>query len=130
MDETNLEKLDYAILDFVKKNDAVIKNDIRKAFHQDIAATNLRIDLLLMHDNPVISLQNTLSPSYYLNNMSYLDEDFSIHKIRITPRGKKALQNYKLIEAYKRNEKIEEWIWRIIPIIISLFALAKSYGLL
>jgi hypothetical protein len=127
--EDDLTKLDYEIIEFVNDRYVTSKDEIINTLSSDAEATSLRIDILSRSD------ESHAKPRFEILNTSYLHKIYENRngmilftgKIQIAPLGKKALQDFRELQKEDRNAKTEERIWKAIPIVISIIAIAISF---
>ncbi|MEN6567140.1 MAG: hypothetical protein ABFC57_12670 [Veillonellales bacterium] len=126
-----LTPFDYQILDFISKREPVTKAEILKHFSSQIDTIEYRLDNL---SKPIYTVPGRPPLSNYV--IEEMDRQPDGAGGYITTRkgiyilsslGKKTLQDYKLEVQIAKHRKREEIFWRAVPIVISLFALAKSY---
>lgn len=135
-----LTKQDFEILDFINQFDKIDKQTLLKKFSADKTTTEFRLKNLLQQEYYKDSLHAGRVP---IKNTSYIIElyDQKTNEIgitysyptgtyTITSLGKKTLQDYNIEKKAANRKKYEEWIWRIIPIAISLAAFLNSCGYL
>ena len=121
-----LEKVDYAILDYLEKVKEANPKEIADNIKSTLELTNYRINELFV-----------ATQFRYLNRLKIPNPDSRYittkdivrtanTKYYITTFGKKALEDYKVIQKEQLAKTREERFWRIVPIIISIIALIVS----
>lgn len=131
----DLTSIDYKILAFINQFEKVEKSKVVNRFSSRVAAIEYRMKLLSEREYRTIphlriAIENT---SYIIEEYESFVNDEGITSYRetgfisITEKGKSTLQNHLLEKKSVRRRKYEEWFWRVIPILISLFALARTY---
>ena len=115
-----LTSTDYEILKFIEKFESVHENAIFKAFPTAKYATLERLQTL--EENNLIAYETEL---IFIEGIPH---DSSTDICKVSFIGCKILQDYAFTKKQKQVNKLEDRIWRLLPIVLSVIALLKSYG--
>ena len=121
-----LEKVDYAILDYLAKVKDANPKEISQNIKSTIDITNYRIKELSTPTQyqHIFKMKLPVTDSGYISTKD--DVKTPETKYYITILGKKALEDYRVIQNEHLAKTREERFWRIVPIIISIIALIVS----
>lgn len=135
LQKSDLSYFDYELLQYIADNSPVLESDIIRHFAEQ-SALSLRLSLLST------SLKKSAgSFSYPVENTSYISyqyEEFTdqygltrtkeTNYIQIEPLGKKVLEEYRHLQHVEARKKRRDIVLQILPILISLVALIKSFS--
>lgn len=113
--QTDLTLIEYTILNYISSFDSVEKETLISHFSRK----KLNIEQRL-----IILIQSHLVAEHFTHDRG---RAISLNKYSITPHGKIILQNYLISRKEKNSLYRKELIIKILPIIISLIALIKSF---
>lgn len=108
--------IDFKILDFIIKNSPVHKDKILKKFSDESFTAILRVKTLKEN--------NLILESFYIKNTDIGDEKVFTENFSITEKGIKLFSDLNL---KRKKEKREKFIFHVLPILISLISLLKSF---
>lgn len=115
--------LDYKILQFIAEHSPILKTDVLKAFPQPAAEL-----CLLALSTPEYRLINGLQIP--IENTRYISFAPSMNPLRtevgILPLGEKIIEEYQIQKQLEQKEKLENFIWKLIPILLSIASLIIS----
>ena len=133
-----LTKLDYKILNYINEFDEIHETKILDEFHDDKTATKFRLELLSKQDFHTSAsgfLRGYIpNSSFIIYRYDYIYDNEGGREQKytgfchITALGKKTLQDYAFHQKTLLQRQYVDYAIRIIPIIISIIALLKSYA--
>jgi len=115
-----LTSIDYEILKFIDKFESIHENTIFESFPTAKYSTLERLQILM--ENKLIVYETEL---IFIEGIP-CESSTDICKISFI--GRKILQDYTFTKKQKQGNKFEDRIWRLLPIVLSVIALLKSYG--
>lgn len=124
-----LNKYDYKILEFLQSTENCSLEEILKKFPDSKYGTKYRLLLLTSDKTEVISLKENL---FYPSELKKADSESYIiaynnpNEFKISSKGAKALQDYKLSRRITFLKCLDSLIFRILPLLISLLAIYET----
>lgn len=126
----NLNEFDYKLLDFIKKYNQISLDDILKKFPDSGYGTKYRLYLLSQTAFDEMNINSIFRAKYYnsLNKYKIYNYVKCINDMySLTSKGYKALIDYKAEKRKNFLKYLDSFIFKFLPLIISLLSVYCSY---
>lgn len=132
-----LNKYDYELLKFIQNKETCSLDDILNRFPDNIYGTKYRLRLLSEEDIPMYDRENLyyselkgIKFENYIVEHKKTDEflfsDISINMFSLSSKGTKAVIDYQLSQKQTLLKNLDSFIFKILPLAISLLAIYKK----
>lgn len=125
-----LNKYDYKLLEFLQTQGKSSLKTILKRFPDNKYGTKYRLLLLTSDNIEILSERKSLHYPHELkniNNESYIIAYSNSESFEITSRGVKSILEYKLLKRKSFFKYLDDFLFKILPLLISAGAVYVSY---